>query len=86
MQPVHGSAPPLAGKGLANPVGAILTTAMMLDYLGYGEASKAVENAVREAINHNETTTDLGGSLSTQQAGEAICRRLAQAHVQTRST
>ncbi|MEP6635893.1 MAG: isocitrate/isopropylmalate family dehydrogenase, partial [Acidobacteriota bacterium] len=80
FEPVHGSAPPLAGKGIANPVGAILTTAMMLEYVGYPEASKAVENAVRETIINNETTRDLGGTLSTEQAGEAICRRLAKAH------
>ena len=77
FEPVHGSAPPLAGKGIANPIGAILTAAMMLDYVGYVEASKAIEAAVRNSIAENETTQDLGGHLSTQQAGEAICRRLA---------
>ncbi len=76
FEPVHGSAPPLAGKGIANPIGAILTSAMMLDYFGYVEASKAIEAAVRSSIAENETTPDLGGDLSTEQAGEAICRRL----------
>lgn len=76
FEPVHGSAPPLAGKGIANPIGAILTAAMMLDYFGYAEASKAIEAAVRSSIAENETTQDLGGDLSTEQAGEAICRRL----------
>lgn len=76
FEPVHGSAPALAGKGTANPVGAILTCAMMLEYLGYKEASEAIETAVRGAISDNETTADLGGTLSTEQAGEAICRRL----------
>ncbi|MGI9166611.1 MAG: 3-isopropylmalate dehydrogenase [Pyrinomonadaceae bacterium] len=76
FEPVHGSAPPLAGKGIANPIGAILTSAMMLDYFGYVEASKAIEAAVRSSIAENETTQDLGGDLSTEQAGEAICRRL----------
>jgi 3-isopropylmalate dehydrogenase len=76
FEPVHGSAPPLAGKGIANPIGAILTSAMMLDYFGNAEASKAIDDAVRSSIAENETTQDLGGDLSTEQAGEAICRRL----------
>src|SRR3954471_22825454 len=49
FEPVHGSAPPLAGKGVANPVGAILTSAMMLEYLGFKSASEAIEVAVRAA-------------------------------------
>jgi 3-isopropylmalate dehydrogenase len=76
FEPVHGSAPPLAGKGIANPVGAILTSAMMLEYLGNQPASKAIEKAVSEAIAHDETTRDLGGSLSTEDVGTAICRRI----------
>jgi 3-isopropylmalate dehydrogenase len=76
FEPVHGSAPPLAGKGVANPVGAILTAAMMLEYVGYPEASKAVEAAVRDAVVNNETTSDLGGTLSTEEAGAAIRKRL----------
>jgi 3-isopropylmalate dehydrogenase len=76
FEPVHGSAPPLAGKGVANPIGAILTVAMLLEYLGFNEASEAVERAVRGSVVANETTRDLGGSLSTAQAGEAIRERL----------
>ncbi|HEV7683368.1 MAG TPA: 3-isopropylmalate dehydrogenase [Pyrinomonadaceae bacterium] len=76
FEPVHGSAPPLAGKGLANPVGAILTLAMMLEYLGNKDASQAIERAVRESILNNETTADLGGRLSTEEAGSAICGRV----------
>ncbi len=76
FEPVHGSAPALAGKGQANPVGAILTSAMMLEYLGHKEASQAIEKAVRDSISHQETTSDLGGNLSTEQAGTAICNRL----------
>ncbi|HET6670071.1 MAG TPA: 3-isopropylmalate dehydrogenase [Pyrinomonadaceae bacterium] len=78
FEPVHGSAPPLAGKGVANPIGAILTVAMMLEYLGFKEASKAVEAAVREAVVANETTKDIGGALSTEQAGAAIRERLTR--------
>lgn len=77
FEPVHGSAPPLAGKGVANPIGAILTSAMMVEYLGYSEAGKAIEAAVRAAVSQNETTQDLGGALSTKQAADAILRRIA---------
>jgi 3-isopropylmalate dehydrogenase len=76
FEPVHGSAPPLAGKGLANPVGSILTAAMMLEYLGFEAASDAVEHAVRGAVTQGETTRDLGGSLSTKEAGAAIRQRI----------
>jgi 3-isopropylmalate dehydrogenase len=78
FEPVHGSAPPLAGKNVANPAGAILTTAMMLEYLGYAEAARAVEEAVGACVRERETTRDLGGSLSTSEAGEAVVRRLAR--------
>ena len=76
FEPVHGSAPPLAGKGVANPIGAILTSAMMLEYLGFQKLSIEIEDAVRGAISANETTRDLGGQLSTEQAGAAIMARL----------
>jgi 3-isopropylmalate dehydrogenase len=73
FEPVHGSAPTLAGKGVANPIGSILTSSMMLEYLGFKEASEVVETAVREVIAGGQTTMDLGGTLSTREAGEAIC-------------
>jgi 3-isopropylmalate dehydrogenase len=76
FEPVHGSAPPLAGKGIANPIGAILTSAMMLEYLGFQTLSKDIEQAVRAAISSNETTRDLGGQLSTEEAGAAIVAHL----------
>ena len=76
FEPVHGSAPPLAGKGVANPIGSILTLSMMLEYLGFKKASEAIESAVQGAIKDGQTTKDLGGTLSTTQAGEAICSRL----------
>ena len=78
FEPVHGSAPPLAGKGIANPIGAILTSAMMLEYLGFHTLSDEIEAAVRGAVSANETTKDLGGELSTEQAGRAIIARLKQ--------
>lgn len=78
FEPVHGSAPPLAGKGIANPVGAILTSAMMLEYLGFHTLSDEIEEAVRGAVSAKETTRDLGGELSTEQAGNAIIARLGK--------
>ena len=76
FEPVHGSAPPLAGRREANPAGAILSAALMLEYLGHAEAAAAVERAVRECIGAGETTRDLGGSLSTPGAGEKIKGRI----------
>jgi 3-isopropylmalate dehydrogenase len=76
FEPVHGSAPPLAGKGIANPAGAILSAGLMLEYLGHAEAAAAVEQAVRDSIAAGETTRDLGGALSTAEAGERIRQRL----------
>ena len=76
FEPVHGSAPPIAGKAIANPIGAILTSAMMLEYLGFQTLSKDIEQAVRAAISANETTRDLGGQLSTEEAGAAIVAHL----------
>ena len=76
FEPVHGSAPPIAGKGIANPIGAILTSSMMLEYLGFPTESDAIEVAVRDAVSANETTTDLGGDLSTEKAGSAVIAHL----------
>lgn len=76
FEPVHGSAPALTGKSVANPIGAILSVAMMLEYVGFSEASGAVEKAVRESVAQGETTRDLGGALSTAEAGESVRRLL----------
>ncbi|HZH90853.1 MAG TPA: 3-isopropylmalate dehydrogenase [Pyrinomonadaceae bacterium] len=76
FEPVHGSAPPLAGRNVANPVGSILTAAMMLEYLGFAAAGDAVEAAVGACVTAGETTRDLGGTLSTTETGEAIRRRI----------
>jgi isocitrate/isopropylmalate dehydrogenase len=68
----------MAGKGIANPIGAILTSAMMLEYLGFPTERDAIEVAVRDAVSANETTTDLGGDLSTEQAGSAVIAHLSR--------
>jgi 3-isopropylmalate dehydrogenase len=77
FEPVHGSAPPLAGKNVANPIGAILSAALMLDTLGRSEDARRIECAVEEAVHAREVTRDAGGTLGTREAGEAILRRLA---------
>ena len=76
FEPVHGSAPNLAGQGVVNPFGAILSGAMMVEHLGHEEAAKRIENAVVEAIRAGECTRDLGGSLGTREAGAAVLKRL----------
>jgi 3-isopropylmalate dehydrogenase len=76
FEPIHGSAPKYAGKDVANPIGAILTAAMMLEYLGHPSEADVIERAVVAAIDAGETTHDLGGSLGTKGAGEAVALRL----------
>jgi len=76
FEPVHGSAPPLAGKNIANPIGAILSAALMLETLGRTEDARRIERAVEQAVQAGETTQDIGGSLGTREAGVAIVKRL----------
>ncbi|MEK6302918.1 MAG: 3-isopropylmalate dehydrogenase [Acidobacteriota bacterium] len=76
FEPVHGSAPTVAGKNVANPIAAILTSAMMLEYIGFKEAAEKIEQAVEESVRAGETTQDIGGTLSTTGAGESIRLRL----------
>ena len=78
FEPVHGSAPPLAGKDEANPMAAILTLAMMLETLGFGDAAAAVEGAVRAAITAGVTTPDLGGTHGTRAVGDWIAERVSR--------
>jgi 3-isopropylmalate dehydrogenase len=77
FEPVHGSAPPIAGKNVANPFGAILTAAMMLAHLGFTEKANKVEAAVLEAVKQKRTTQDVGGALGTKEAGEWVAARVA---------
>jgi 3-isopropylmalate dehydrogenase len=76
FEPVHGSAPPLAGKNVANPIGAILSTALMLETLGARDESKAIEGAVEAAIAANQTTVDIGGELGTREVGDWITKSI----------
>jgi 3-isopropylmalate dehydrogenase len=77
FEPVHGSAPPIAGKNIANPFGAILTAAMMLAYLGMAGEAQKIEAAVLEAVRQKKTTVDIGGTLGTREAGEWVADRVA---------
>jgi 3-isopropylmalate dehydrogenase len=76
FEPVHGSAPPLAGKHVANPIGAILSAALMLEYLGRADDAKRIERAVEAAVRAGEVTRDIGGTLTTPEAGQAVVKRL----------
>jgi 3-isopropylmalate dehydrogenase len=76
FEPVHGSAPPLAGKGVANPMAAVLTGALMLEHLGSPAAARDLERAVRETIAAGVRTQDLGGTASTAEAARAVADRL----------
>ncbi len=71
-EPVHGSAPDIAGKGLANPVGMILSTALLFRHLGWEPEAMAVETAVAAAMRAGARTRDLGGNLGTAEMGMAI--------------
>lgn len=76
FEPVHGSAPPLAGSQVANPIGAILSAALMLEALGRPDDARRIETAVESAVRAGEVTRDLGGTLGTSEAGAAIRARL----------
>jgi 3-isopropylmalate dehydrogenase len=77
FEPVHGSAPDLAGKGIANPFGSIRSLGMLLAHVGRADLAKRVESAVAACVAAGETTRDLGGKLSTAEAGDAVVARLA---------
>jgi len=77
FEPVHGSAPDIAGKDLANPIGAVLAAAMMCEHIDWSREARAIQTAVRAAIRENKTTSDLGGSLGTRQAGDWLANKVA---------
>ena len=78
FEPVHGSAPDIAGKGIVNPIAMILSGAMMLDFLGLGEAAKAVEQAVAATLAEGRSLpADLGGQSPTREVTNAILAKLA---------
>ncbi len=78
FEPVHGSAPPIAGKNIANPFGAILTAAMMLAHMGFVAEAAKIEAAVLAAVREKKTTQDVGGTLGTREAGEWVAGLVAR--------
>ncbi|MCS6900253.1 MAG: isocitrate/isopropylmalate dehydrogenase family protein [Myxococcales bacterium] len=79
FEPVHGSAPDLAGKGAANPFACLLTVGMMLAHLGYPEEEQVIEAAVARAIDERQCTPDVGGTLGTQAAAAWVREEVRQA-------
>jgi tartrate dehydrogenase/decarboxylase/D-malate dehydrogenase len=81
FEPVHGSAPDIAGKGIANPLAAILTAALMLDFLGEKPAAALVNRAVAQVLAERKIRTpDMGGTATTRQVGDAVIRAIRQLH------
>ncbi len=79
FEPVHGSAPDIAGKGIANPIGAILSSALMLENLGQPAAAEAIEKAVRGILKGGKLRTpDMGGKTTTAQMGDAVVNAIAR--------
>jgi len=79
FEPVHGSAPDIAGKGIANPICQIWSGAMMLDHLGHADAASAVVRAIEVVLADGPRTPDMGGSASTQDVGRAVAQAVAVA-------
>jgi 3-isopropylmalate dehydrogenase len=77
FEPVHGSAPPLAGKNVANPMGSILSAAMMLAHLGFGAEASRIESSVVAAVQEGKRTQDIGGKMGTREVAEWIANRVS---------
>ena len=77
FEPVHGSAPDIAGKGIANPIGQIWSGAMMLDHLGYAAAHDAIVSAIEKVTADGPRTPDMGGNATTVEVGKAVAAALA---------
>jgi len=85
FEPVHGSAPKYAGKNVANPIGAILSAALMLDYLGWTDEAAAIEAAVKESVVSGNGTAEIGGNLGTRETGDYIVRAIRNSHESTKT-
>jgi 3-isopropylmalate dehydrogenase len=79
FEPVHGSAPNIAGKGVANPFGSVLTSAMMMEYLNWKEEAQVLREGVKAALKQNVATPDLDGSKGTVEVGDWLCRSTVDA-------
>ena len=84
FEPVHGSAPKFAGRNIANPIGAVSSAALMLETLGRANEAAAIEAAVLACVRQNQVTQDVGGSLGTREAGDAIAAAVRQAKAGSR--
>jgi methanogen homoisocitrate dehydrogenase len=76
FEPVHGSAPDIAGKNIANPVAALRSAGMLLTYCNDPSGSQRIEGAIQEVFAEGIRTRDLGGSAGTREFGDAVLRRL----------
>jgi tartrate dehydrogenase/decarboxylase/D-malate dehydrogenase len=76
FEPIHGSAPDIAGEGVANPAGAIWAGALLLEHVGYDKVGQRVLSALEETLAAGTTTRDLGGSATTEEVRDAILWRL----------
>jgi tartrate dehydrogenase/decarboxylase/D-malate dehydrogenase len=76
FEPVHGSAPDIAGQGIANPIGAIWSAALMLDTLGEQDASRRLMRALEDVCREGPRTGDVGGSARTSEVGDAVAARV----------
>src|ERR1700758_2861090 len=77
FEPVHGSAPNIAGKGIANPFGRVLAAGMLMEFLGWSDEAHALKQSVKSALNDNLTTPDLGGSKSTSEVSDYLTNHIS---------
>jgi 3-isopropylmalate dehydrogenase len=78
FEPVHGSAPNIAGKGIANPLGSVLASAMMLEFLGWQTEADSLRAATRAALRENFVTPDLGGQRKTTEVGDWLVEKVSK--------
>jgi 3-isopropylmalate dehydrogenase len=81
FEPVHGSAPAIAGKNIANPMGAVLSAGMMFEHLGWKPEAEAIVTAVHAALREGKTAAELGGSMGTREVGDWLSESVAKAGV-----
>ena len=78
FEPVHGSAPNIAGKGIANPFGSVLTAGLLMEFLGWNDEAHLLKQSVKSALNDNITTPDLGGSKTTAEVSDYLLNQIAK--------
>src|SRR5882757_1926200 len=78
FEPVHGSAPNIAGKGIANPFGSVLTAGLLMEFLGWNDEAHQLKQSVKAALNDNITTPDLGGSKTTAEVSDYLTNQIAK--------